>query len=145
MTNKQYNDYIEKRAERSPCFLNCIKAFLVGGLICLLGEAFSELYVYCGATKERALIYASITLIFLSGLLTGVGLFDKIAKFGGGGALVPITGFANSVASPAIEAKSEGYITGVASKMFTIAGPVIVYGTVASIIYGLIYWLIQTA
>lgn len=140
MNNKQYNKYIEKRAERSPCFSNCIKAFIVGGIICLLGEAFSELYVYLGADKEDALLFSSLSLIFIAGLLTGIGFFDKIAKFGGGGALVPITGFSNSVASPAIEAKSEGFTTGVASKMFTIAGPVIVFGTFASIIYGIIYY-----
>ena len=144
MNNKQYNEYIEKRAERSPCFLNCIKAFIVGGLICLLGEALAELFVHFGADKENALLYASISLIFIAGLLTGIGVFDKIAKFGGGGALVPITGFSNSVTSPAIEAKSEGYTTGVASKMFTIAGPVIVFGTFSSIIYGIIYYFSVT-
>lgn len=142
MTNKEYNNYIEKRAERSNCLLDCIKAFFVGGIICLIGELLSELFIYSGATKERALVLASLSLILLSGILTSIGFFDKIAKFGGGGALVPITGFANSVAAPAIEAKSEGYITGVASKMFTIAGPVIVYGTATSIIYGVIYYLI---
>lgn len=142
MTNKEYNKYIEKRAERSNCLIDCIKAFFVGGAICLIGEMFSELYVYLGAEKEKSLLYASLSLIFLSGILTSIGIFDKIAKFGGGGALVPITGFANSVAAPAIEAKSEGYITGVASKMFTIAGPVIVYGTAASVIYGIFYYLI---
>ncbi len=141
MTNKQYNAYVEKRSERSPCLLNCIKAFFTGGIICLLAEIFANLYTFLGAEKEQALIYASLTLILLSGLLTGIGVFDKIARFGGGGALVPITGFANSVASPSIEAKSEGYVTGVASKMFTIAGPVIVYGTAASIIYGLLYYI----
>ena len=141
MKNKQYNEYIEKRAERSPCFKNCIKAFFVGGLICLIGEFLSEFYVHLGSDKESSLLYASITLIFIAGLLTGIGVFDKIAKFGGGGALVPITGFSNSVSSPAIESKSEGYITGVASKMFTIAGPVIVYGVFTSIVYGIIYYL----
>ena len=141
MTNKEYNDYIEKRAERSNCISDCIKAFLVGGTICLIGEMFSEFFINLGAEKERSLIYASLSLILLSGILTSIGVFDKIAKFGGGGALVPITGFANSMAAPAIEAKSEGYITGVASKMFTIAGPVIVYGTSASIIYGILYYL----
>ena len=141
MTNKQYNAYVEKRSERSPCLLNCIKAFFTGGIICLLAEIFANLYTFLGAEKEQALIYASLTLILLSGLLTGIGVFDKIARFGGGGALVTITGFANSVASPSIEAKSEGYVTGVASKMFTIAGPVIVYGTAASIIYGLLYYI----
>ncbi len=144
MNNKQYNEYIEKRAERSPCIKNSIKAFFTGGTICCIGEAFSSLYQYLGLEKETSLLYASVSLIFITGLLTGIGVFDKIAKFGGGGALVPITGFANSVASPAIEAKSEGFVTGVAAKMFTICGPVIVYGAVASSIYGLIYWIIKT-
>lgn len=141
MTNKQYNDYVEKHSERSPCLLNCLKAFLVGGGICLIGEILAQIYMSYLNDKELSLICASLSIIFLSGLLTGIGIFDKIARFGGGGALVPISGFANSVASPAIEAKSEGYITGVASKMFTIAGPVIVYGTAASIIYGVIYYI----
>ncbi len=141
MNNKEYNKYIEKRAERSPCLLNSIKAFLVGGIICCIGEAFSQLYLSLGSDNETSLLMASLTLILLAGLLTGIGIFDKIAKFGGGGALVPITGFSNSVAAPAIEAKSEGFVTGVASKMFTIAGPVIVYGTFASIIYGIIYYI----
>lgn len=141
MTNEQYQNYTEKRSEKSPCLKNCFKAFIVGGVICLIGEALAELYVFLGAASEKALLLASTSLVFISALLTGIGIFDKIAKFGGGGALVPITGFSNSVVSPAIEAKSEGYVTGVASKMFTIAGPVIVYGTVASIIYGLVYYL----
>ncbi len=143
MTNKQYNEYIEKRSERSPCIVNCFKAFFVGGTICTLGEGLSQLYITLGAEKEKSLLYASISLIFIASLLTGIGVFDKIAKFGGAGALVPITGFSNSVTSPSIEAKSEGYVTGVASKMFTIAGPVIVYGTSASIIYGIIYYFIR--
>lgn len=143
MTNKQYNDYIEKRSEKSPCLINCIKAFFVGGIICCLGEYFSDLFKSFGVTDETSLLLASISLIFLAGLLTGIGVFDKIAKFGGGGALVPITGFSNSVAAPAIEAKSEGYVTGVASKMFTICGPVIAYGSFASIIYGIIYYFMS--
>lgn len=142
MTNKQYNEYIEKRSEKSPCLMNCIKAFIVGGTICLIGEVLTNLFVHYGYEKENALVYASISLIFIASVLTGIGVFDKIAKFGGGGALVPITGFSNSVTAPSIEARSEGYITGVASKMFTIAGPVIVYGTASSIIYGIIYWFI---
>ncbi|MBE6692799.1 MAG: stage V sporulation protein AC [Ruminococcaceae bacterium] len=141
MTNKQYGEYTEKRSEKSPVLSNCVKAFLVGGTICTIGELFSELFSYLGADKDTSLLMASIMLIFTSGLLTGIGVFDKIAKFGGGGALVPITGFANSVVSPAIEAKSEGYVTGVASKIFTIAGPVIVYGVFSSVIYGIIYFL----
>ena len=143
MTNKQYNNYIEKRSEKSPCMLNCIKAFLVGGVICCLGEYFATLYKRFGVDNETSLLLASLTLIFFAGLLTGIGVFDKIAKFGGGGALVPITGFSNSVAAAAIEAKSEGFVTGVASKMFTICGPVIAYGCFASIIYGLIYYFMS--
>lgn len=142
MTNKQYNSYIENRAERSPCLKNCISAFITGGTICLIAEFLKNIYIKCGATEQKSLLFASLTIIFLTGLLTGIGVFDKIAKFGGGGALVPISGFANAVAAPAIDSKSEGYITGVAAKMFTIAGPVIVYGTIASIIYGLIYYFI---
>lgn len=140
MTNKQYNEYISNRAERSPCLLNCFKAFLVGGIICTLGEGLSEIYLNCGIDKEKSLMLSSLSIIFITSLLTGIGVFDKIAKFGGSGALVPISGFANSITAPAIEAKSEGYITGVASKMFTIAGPVILYGTFASFIYGIIYY-----
>ncbi len=140
MTNKQYNEYIEKRSKRSPSISNCVKAFFVGGTICLLAEILSVLYENLGADKENSLLFASLTLIFIAGLLTGIGIFDKIAKFGGAGALVPITGFSNSVTSPSIEAKSEGYVTGVAAKMFTIAGPIIVYGSFASIIYGIIYY-----
>ncbi len=142
MTNKQYGKYVEKRANKSPILLDCIRAFVTGGLICLTGEAFSQLYIFLEFDSETSLLLASLSLIVLSGLLTGIGVFDKIAKFGGGGALVPITGFANSVVAPAIEAKSEGYVTGVASKIFTIAGPVILYGIFSSIIYGIIYYLI---
>ena len=110
-------------------------------MICLIGELIIQLYQYLGADGITSTALSSITLIIIAGLLTGFGIFDKIARFGGAGALVPITGFSNSVTSPSIEAKSEGYVTGVASKMFTIAGPVIVYGTISSIIYGLLYYL----
>ena len=140
MTKKQYIEYTEKRAEKSPVLLNCIKAFLVGGLITLTGEFFSQIFLYFNNNLENSQMLASISLIFLSALLTSIGLFDKIAKFGGGGALVPITGFANSVVAPAIESKSEGYVTGVASKIFTIAGPVIVFGVFSSFVYGVIYY-----
>lgn len=140
MTKKQYIEYTEKRAEKSPVLLNCIKAFLVGGLITLTGEFFLQIFLYFNNNLENSQMLASISLIFLSALLTSIGLFDKIAKFGGGGALVPITGFANSVVAPAIEAKSEGYVTGVASKIFTIAGPVIVFGVFSSFVYGVIYY-----
>ena len=141
MKNKDFIDYVESRAKKSKTILNCLKAFLVGGSISLLGEFISQLLIKIGLDKQISLQLASLCLIFIAGLLTGIGVFDKIAKFGGGGALVPITGFSNAVSSAAIEAKSEGYTTGVASKMFTIAGPVIVFGTFASIIYGIIYYI----
>jgi len=142
MDRKEYLSYIESRAKKSNCVTNCIKAFLVGGLICAIGQGFLDLYIGFGIEEETAKTLESVTLIFLAGLFTGFGWFDKIAKHGGAGALVPITGFSNAVTAPAIDAKSEGYITGVASQMFVIAGPVIVYGTVASIIYGIVYFLI---
>ena len=141
MNNKEYNEYVEKRSHRSPCFLNCVKAFFTGGLICLAGEALSALYAYFGASGEDASLYASLTLVLLAGLLTGIGLYDRISKFGGGGALVPITGFANAMAAPAIDNRNEGLITGVAAKLYSIAGPVIVYGTAASVLYGIIYFI----
>ena len=142
MTNQQYIKFTDERANRSKTFINCIKAFFCGGFICLLGELLSQLYQKLGANSTTSLLLASISLIFLSALLTAIGVFDKIAKFGGGGALVPITGFANSIVSPAIEAKSEGYVTGVASKIFTIAGPVILYGVFSSVIFGIIYFFV---
>lgn len=134
--------YIEKRAHRSPCLKNCAKAFFVGGIICTLGELMRQLFVFWGASAEDSSLYASLSLIFLSGLLTGIGVFDRIANFGGGGALVPITGFSNAVVSPAMESKTEGWITGVGSKMFVIAGPVVVYGTASSVLFGVIYLIL---
>lgn len=141
MTNKQYQDYTSKRAERSPCAKNIFKAFIVGGAICATAEAFYSLYTFLSIDNDTSLLLSSLTIIFLTAISTGFGFFDKIAKFGGGGALVPISGFSNAVVSEAIESKSEGFITGVASKMFTIAGPVVVYGVSASIIYGIIYYM----
>ncbi len=141
MNNKKYIEYVESRSHRSATIKNCIKAFAVGGSICLFAEFVSQVCIKYGIEKDTSLLLSSLTLIFIAGLLTGIGVFDKIAKFGGGGALVPITGFSNAISSAAIEAKSEGYTTGVASKMFTIAGPVIVFGTFTSILYGIIYFL----
>lgn len=136
-----YIEYTKKRSKRSDCVRNCLRAFFVGGFVCIIGFAFKQLYVYFGVGDENASTFASISLIFIAGLLTGIGVFDKIGKFAGAGTLVPITGFANSVAAPAIENKSEGYVFGMASKMFVIAGPVIVFGLAASMIYGFIYWI----
>lgn len=143
MNKNEYLAYTEKRAKKSNCVVNGIKAFLIGGLICAIGQGILELYLYLGVAEETAKTLESVTLIFLAGLFTGIGWFDKIAKHAGAGTLVPITGFSNAVTSPAIDAKSEGFVMGVASQMFVIAGPVIVYGTVVSIIYGIIYFFVM--
>jgi stage V sporulation protein AC len=137
---KTYKEYAEKKMTPSPCFKNTVFAFLGGGSICLLGQLLQTLYTrFC--QEDTAYLLASITLIFLAILLTGFGVFDKIASLLGAGTLVPITGFANAMSSPAIDAKSEGFILGVGAKTFTVAGPVILYGTVASVLYGCIYYI----
>ena len=136
-----YERYAERRAKKSPLFRNCLLAFLIGGCICVIGQGFTELYTLWRIDEETVKTLVPITLIAITVLLTGFGIFDSIAKYAGAGTLVPITGFANAVASPSIDSKSEGFILGVGAKMFTIAGPVILYGTVASVIYGVIYWL----
>lgn len=144
MSKKEYQNLAEKSADKSPILKDCIKAFLFGGAICAIGEGILELYKAWGNTFDMAAALTSVTLIGLSALLTGLGLYDKIAKHAGAGTLVPITGFANSIVASALEFKSEGYILGMCAKMFAIAGPVIVYGTVASFIYGIIYWFMLT-
>ena len=141
MTNQQYNQYVSAKAKPSPIAKDMVWAFCVGGTICAGGQILSNLYQSWGASKEDAGTWVSITLIFLASLLTGLGVFDDIAKRAGAGTLVPITGFANSMVSPAVEFKSEGFITGTAVKLFTIAGPVLVYGISASVIYGMILWI----
>ena len=141
MDAKSYQDLVNRSQPKSPILKDCILAFLIGGGICTLGQFLMTIYENLGAEKETASTLVSVSLIFLSVLLTALGIFDNIAKHAGAGTIVPITGFANSVASPAIEFKSEGFILGVGAKMFTIAGPVIVYGTVASVVYGVIYWI----
>ncbi len=138
MTNEEYKKYSEEHQPRSRCGLNMLKAFAVGGLICCIGQLISDLFTGAGLDKESAASATSICLVFLGAALTGMGVYDKLAKFAGGGTLVPITGFANSVVAPALEFKTEGFITGTAAKMFIIAGPVIVYGIGASVVYGLI-------
>ena len=145
MTNDEYLRYSDSHHPRSKCAGNMLKAFFVGGLICCLGEAILELYTHCGLEKSAAASATSATLVFLGALLTGLGLYDRIARFAGGGTLVPITGFANSMVAPALEFKTEGFVLGVGAKMFTIAGPVLVYGTAASVVYGFIYWLWKIA
>ena len=144
MTNGEYNEYIKGMAPKSPLAGDLIKAFVVGGLICCLGEGLRVLYEqYAGLGQEDAATAVSMTLVFLSALLTGLNIYDKLARFAGAGTLVPITGFANSVVSPALEFKTEGFILGTAAKMFTIAGPVITFGITASVIYGLILCLLH--
>ena len=140
MTEREYGKIVKELSPDSPMGKDCLLAFLVGGLICTVGQAFLELYGNLGLDKEYAGTAASMTLVALSALLTGLSLYDNLAKFAGAGTLVPITGFANAVAAPAVEFKTEGFILGVGAKMFTIAGPVIVYGVAASVLYGLIYW-----
>ena len=141
MDNQEYDKLVKEMAPKSPIVKDCIFAFLIGGLICTVGQAFTNLYSYLGLDKTNAGTATSMTLVAISALLTGLSLYDNIAKHAGAGTLVPITGFANAIAAPAIEFKTEGFILGVGAKMFTIAGPVIVYGTAASVVYGLIYWI----
>ena len=138
---KKYSKMVEKQTKNSPLFKDCIKAFIIGGIICTIGQGINDLYMKFDMGKTEAQTMTSVTLVFIGVLLTALHLYEKIAKHGGAGTLVPITGFANSVASPAIEFKSEGFILGVGAKMFSIAGPVIVYGTVSSVIYGIIYYI----
>ncbi len=138
MTNKEYGEYVNKLSKPSPIWKNMIWAFLVGGTICTVGQGLVNLYRYMELGEDEASSAASVTLIFVAALLTGLGVFDDLAKHAGAGTLVPITGFANSVVSPALEFKSEGLITGMSAKMFTIAGPVLVFGISASVLYGLI-------
>ena len=142
MDKKSYARYVQARAPRSSILKNCLWAFLVGGGICLFAEGLSQIFTRAvGMTLESAATTTAIILVLIAVVLTGLGLFDRIAKHAGGGTLVPITGFANAVVAPAIEFKTEGFILGVGAKMFTIAGPVIVYGVSASVVYGLIYWI----
>lgn len=139
---KDYKKYAAARAPKSPCIKNCAKAFLIGGLICALGQGFLLIYKeMCGLEEETAGTLTSVTLIFLAILLTAIGIFDKIAKHAGAGTLVPITGFANAVASPAIDSHSEGLVLGVGAKIFTVAGPVLLYGALAGAVYGVIYYI----
>ena len=143
MTNEEYQAFIKNKAPASPVAGDMLKAFVVGGLICCVGQGLHDAYtLLAGLDEETAASAVSITLIFLSALLTGLNVYDKLARFAGAGTLVPITGFANAVVSPALEFKSEGFVLGTAAKMFTIAGPVITFGLSASVIYGLVLCLI---
>ena len=143
MTEKQYGRLVKEMSPKSPMGRDCFNAFWIGGLICVLGQLLINGYCALGLEKEQAGTAASMTLVALSALLTGLSLYDDIAKHAGAGTLVPITGFANSIVAPAVEFKTEGFVLGVGAKMFTIAGPVIVYGLSASVVYGFIFWLCQ--
>ena len=143
MTERDYGKLVNNLCPESPMGKDCIWAFCVGGLICTVGQVFLNLYGVWGLDKELAGTAASMTLVAISALLTGLSLYDNLARYAGAGTLVPITGFANSIAASAIEFKTEGFILGVGAKMFTIAGPVIVYGVSASVLYGIIYYFCQ--
>lgn len=141
--NQNYNKYVDQMTPKNSLPKNMLGAFLVGGIICTLGQFFTNYYMSLGADKETAKLYNTITLVFLSILLTGIGIYQKLAKFGGAGTLVPITGFANSVAAPAVEYKKEGQVFGIGVNIFTIAGPVILYGIFSSWVLGLIYYVFK--
>ena len=141
MTQREYGKLVKDMAPKSPIVKDCAFAFLIGGLICTIGQAFINLYGNLGLDETNAGTAVSMTLVAISALLTGLSLYDNIAKFAGAGTLVPITGFANAIAAPAVEFKTEGFILGVGAKIFQIAGPVIVYGVSASVVYGIIYWI----
>ena len=138
MSKKEYNRYVARLAQKSPLGKDLLRSFLVGGLICVIGQLILNGFTALDLSEQDAAAATSVSLVFLSAVLTGLSVYDDIAKFAGAGTLVPITGFANAVVSPAIEFKAEGFVTGMAAKMFIIAGPVIVYGTDASVLYGLI-------
>lgn len=141
--NENYSKYVEEMTPKHSIVMDVIKAFIIGGIICTIGQFFISYYQSLGASEEAAKTYNSITLVFLSVLLTGLGIYPKLAKFGGAGTLVPITGFANSVAAPAVEYKKEGQVFGIGCKIFTIAGPVILYGIFSSWVLGLIYYILK--
>ena len=142
MSNREYGKYVERKAQPSPIWKNMIWAFVVGGAICTLGQALMNLYKSFDLSETAAAIASSVTLIVIAALLTGLGVFDDIAKRAGAGTIVPITGFANAMVSPALEFKSEGLILGTGAKLFTLAGPVLAYGIGASVVYGLILALV---
>ena len=142
MTPKEYQQYVQQKSKKSPILKDVALAFIIGGLICVVGQAIQNGWSAAGLNEEDAGTATSCTMVLLSALLTGFNLYSRLARFGGAGTLVPITGFANAVVSPAIDFKSEGFVTGMAAKMFTVAGPVIVFGTLASAIYGVILLLL---
>lgn len=143
ISNKQYDEMVKKASPNSPIVLDCIKAFLIGGAICCFGQLLFYIFRKSGMSFDESRSLVSISLIIITAILTGIGVFDKIAKHAGAGTIVPITGFANSVVSPAMEFKSEGFIMGTGASIFKVAGPVILYGTTAASLYGLIYFIVE--
>ena len=143
-SNKEYQNYVNKKSPNSPILKNCFNAFWVGGLICTICQIIYDYFIFRNFSQELTGTIVSISLIFLSSFLTALNLFNRIGKFAGAGSLIPITGFANSIISPAMEYKSEGYVMGVGAKMFTVAGPVLIYGISTSVIVGLVYLLFNT-
>ena len=143
ITAKEYSEMVKKASPNSKSWKDIPKAFVIGGLICCVGQGFMNIYKSFGMNMSDAGVMTSITMVFLSAVFTGFGLYDRLAKVGGAGTLVPITGFANAVVSPALEFKTEGYVLGTGAKMFVIAGPVIVYGLCASVLYGIILYLVR--
>ena len=142
VSQKEYGEMVKKASPNSKSCIDIPCAFVIGGLICVIGQALTDFYSYLGFDDRTSAAWCTVTLVFLSALLTGLGVYEKIAKHGGAGTLVPVTGFANAVASPAVEFKSEGFILGLGAKIFIIAGPVILYGTAASVLCGLIYYFL---
>lgn len=140
--SKVYAKYVNKRAVKSNIVLNCIKAFVSGGIVCVIGEGLYDLYAYFITNVTIVESLVPITLVFIAALLTGIGVYDRLAKHAGAGMIVPITGFANAVASPALDNKNEGMIMGLGAKIFIISGPVILYGALASVLYGIIYYIV---
>ena len=142
-TKQEYMDKVKKASPDSPILVNCIRAFIVGGLICTLGRLITNICKSMGASVEDAATYTSVILVVLASLLTGMGIYEKIGKFAGAGSVVPITGFSNSVTSPAVEFKKEGFILGLGAKIFIVAGPVILYGVLTSVVVGIIYYFMR--
>lgn len=138
----EYPQIVKEHSPKNKVMMNSLKAFLVGGTICTIGQGFTEIYKYYGMSKDDAQMVSTVTLILLSAIFTGFNIYDNIGKFGGAGAAIPITGFANAMVSSAMEFKKEGYVYGMGAKLFTIAGPVIVFGAIASVIAGIIYYFV---
>lgn len=143
MDDKQYSDYVNEKAKKSPIAKNIFWAFLVGGIICMIGQLIADICMYFSISKDDSSMISTIILIFLGAFLTSINVYSKLGKVAGAGSTVPITGFSNSIVAPAIEFKVEGYILGLGSNMFKVAGPVLVYGITSSVIIGFVYWLIK--